>query len=698
MPNRLPILSDLLTIHAHAAADDDSVVFLSAASPIEVPTDPAQPIPTEFVWMPAGEHEISAVNAAGGAWKGKILCDEVGFRAVAAKFDEITAAGGRVPLDKNHEDGEATAWIEGFRWDAARGILCRVSWTSLGEQLLRGRVFRSFSPSFSRNKTTARVASFPSGGHAAGGLVNAPAFGAAMPALIAARLSGADLNPASGGSPVTNKNSTMKEIITQILAALAVQVPADANEEQLTQLLAANKDKLTTACSTNAELRAKALQLETLQAKHATENTELIELRAKDKTRREADAKKAVDAAVARGAIPAKDEAIQAKWRGMIEANPDHADLLAAMPGNPALQRVTSPAGVVVTAQDNLLPVLQQLQAKSTAEVDLRASIYQRDISPLFAKNLQFNQELSHILAANSLGALAGELVTQRTFSLLKLQFPWLFQISTDFSAEGGSFGQVVKARLKTLPTKVVYVPGTGYVRSDAGATDAPITISNHEGVEIAFNVNELSSTNRDLFGEQIEGAHYVIGKGLVDSLLAVITAANFANATTQATATLTPANSLDLMDAALGTRGVNGPRIGLLSSAVFRKLGNDTSIVTLAQFQMKEIITQAVLPPIKNIQPHEVFNLPTTGDLTGFAGTANALAIATRLPNDYTQGVPGVASNGTVQVVKNLDTGVSAQLVRYVDHKLAESAWRLALMWGVAKGDPAAGQRLISA
>lgn len=151
-------------------------------------------------------------------------------------------------------------------------------------------------------------------------------------------------------------------------------------------------------------------------------------------------------------------------------------------------------------------------------------------------------------------------------------------------------------------------------------------------------------------------------------------------------------------MDAALAGRGVIGPRIGLLSSAVFRKLGNDSTIINLAAFQMKEVITSSMLPPIKNIKPYEVFNLPVAGNLTGFAGTSNSLAISTRVPSDYSKAMPDVPSNGSVQIVKNIDTGVSAMLVRYVDHKLAEAAWRLALMWGVGVGDPATGQRLTSA
>lgn len=66
-------------------------------------------------------------------------------------------------------------------------------------------------------------------------------------------------------------------------------------------------------------------------------------------------------------------------------------------------------------------------------------------------------------------------------------------------------------------------------------------------------------------------------------------------------------------------------------------------------------------------------------------------------MPNDYTKALPG-ASHGSVSVVTNPDTGISVQLVQYVDHKLGAASWRIALMFGVAVGQAASGQRLISA
>jgi phage I-like protein len=665
--------------HLLLFAESSDLIAIAASQVIQLPAKSDDPLPSEIVWMPKGEHQLKAYTAGGKPVEVTVLCDEAGAQSIQTSFAEIIAAGRRVYLDKDHDDGEAVAWVMGFRWDPAQGIMAKVEWTSLGEQLLRGKVYYSFSPVFFTNKKTNRVSKLLFG-HAAGSLVNAPAFGAAMPALIAARLAGAESpNPASGGSPDNpQQNQIMKSLLIKILAALAVEVPADATEDQLVALATKHIDKLPSAGAEGEALKAQL--------------AELTALKTKDAERRKADAKAAVDAAVARGALPAKDDAIQAKWAAMIEADPKHAELLAALPDNPALKRVTAPgAGVVV--KDNLVEILRAYHAKKSP--DERAVIYARDISPMIAKPGLF---LGPILAENSLGTLTGDLVVQRSLTLLKLSFPWLTKISTDFSSAGIKLNQSVITRLRAVPAMVPYVPGAGYARQPAVLTDVPVKITEHNGVEIAFNANELASTARDLFGEQAEGCHYALGKGLVDSVLALLTVANFSHESVEAVADV-DADTMDALSAALTGRGVPGmARIGLLASSVYRKLGKDASIMMLAAFQRPEIITQEyALPPVKGIMPYEVINLPIDEDLIGFAGTPDALALATRVPNDYSAVMPDIAGNGVVQIVTNLDTGISVMLVRYVDHKAAEAAWRVALMWGAAKGNPLCGQRLVS-
>ena len=78
--------------------------------------------------------------------------------------------------------------------------------------------------------------------------------------------------------------------------------------------------------------------------------------------------------------------------------------------------------------------------------------------------------------------------------------------------------------------------------------------------------------------------------------------------------------------------------------------------------------------------------------NLVGFAGSKAALCIATRTPNDYTSVLPG-ASFGNVQMVTDPDIGITVMQVQYVNHTLGTATSRIALMWGTAPGQTAAGQ-----
>jgi len=351
---------------------------------------------------------------------------------------------------------------------------------------------------------------------------------------------------------------------------------------------------------------------------------------------------------------------------------------------------------IAATARATSEPgLLENLKAYAKAEPTTRRRIL---ASSRLRQDLKASGEGMKILAANSLGTLVGDLVLQSALPLLKLQFPILGHISTDFSDASVQFGQIIKSRIRSIPTVVDYNTTTGYATSDAATVDVPVTIDAHKAVQIAFNANETASTNRDLFGEQVEGISYALGKALVDALYANITAANFtATATTIAVGSMDRKTMVKLAKALTG-RGV--PllnRFCLLNQDYYEALANDATILNLAAHQKPELITGYQLPPIATLTPIEAPNLITTGNLTGFAGTPDALVVATRLPNDYTIALPG-ASNGSISTITNADTGISLAVTQFVDHTLGRAVWRAALMYGTAKGQIQSGQRLTSA
>jgi hypothetical protein len=110
------------------------------------------------------------------------------------------------------------------------------------------------------------------------------------------------------------------------------------------------------------------------------------------------------------------------------------------------------------------------------------------------------------------------------------------------------------------------------------------------------------------------------------------------------------------------------------------------------------EVLTENRLPRLSGF---DVYNAPyfptgvtvnTSYTAHGFCGTPESLAIATRIPNDYTRALPG-SSFGNVSTIEDADTELAVAFVQYVDHNLGRAVQRVALMYGTAIGNKLTGQ-----
>ncbi|KAB2673889.1 MAG: hypothetical protein DVB31_02920 [Verrucomicrobia bacterium] len=622
--------------------------------------------------------------------------------ATAATMDAALKAHGasgrqRPFFDFDHANGPASAWPAGFSWrnTPEPGVYARVEWSAEGATAVSGRAYRAFSPTFFIDAgNPASVTGAPLN---MGGLVNDPAFTAIKPlwakspehtmnktpklvALIAAlgALQGDRAALAASQQPDQAAiNAKDAEISARLVEAksLVVQIDADASEKDTLEAIRAKSQVVE---AENASLRA---QTQALQSERTG--------------RVKADALNAVKAAVARGAIPAANDALQARWADAYQRDPAGTEALLAGLAAPAALG----APVVPNASGNASvggELVRAVRAYGEEKNPKRRfAIYAKEIRKALADANGYQEAIE---AANSVGTLAGTLVTQRSLDLLKFTFPVLGRITTDFTSENAALNQTVTTRRRSVPTVTDYNATTGYARSDATTTDVSITIDKHKAVEIGFTANDLSSTRRLLFGEQEEGMHYALGKAMVDDLYALILAAAYTNTTTQAQAGFDRSTLVTLAQA-LTLRGV--PTMGralLLNTPYFGQLQTDASIVQLGTFQDRSLIQEYKLPPIAGFQPLEAPNLPTTGSLAGFAFTPDAIAMATRVPNDYASIFPGATGGGVTTVVTNEDTGISVMQVQYVNHQLGQSALRVALMYGVATAQVASGQLLLSA
>src|ERR1017187_6817335 len=380
-------------------------------------------------------------------------------------------------------------------------------------------------------------------------------------------------------------------------------------------------------------------------------------------------------------------------WADSFANNANTLKMLAALP-------TVKQGPCRIQTEEGALDAMRVYARESDPYV--RAKIYARHINPVIARD---GRGVSRIIAANALGTLGADLVIQRWLATLKFSFPIFKSIVSDFSTESAVLGKKIITRYNSAPTVNDYSTATGYASTSATATDVPITINKHKYAAIQFNANELGSTDRDLFSEQAEPQIYALGAQLMTDLLANVIegASNFGTAGSQATII---ANAAAFVRSAVTTVGTalndrqalpNG-RFMLLDDGLFNALADDTPLVFVPSNDPAKHVPGIALPRVNGILPHQAPYLPAgvvvngTKTLHGFAADPTALALATRIPNSYFEAIRG-ANYGRFSIITDDDTGLSVCLVQYVNHDAGYSVQRVAIMYGTAVGNPAAGQ-----
>lgn len=668
--------------------------------------------PRVFMVMPGGTHEIVASK---GEEPIRIVVRVDRETASVLQRTLLANQGKRRPFfDFDHQEQAAAAWPEEFFWSEQPepGVYCRAEWSEAGAEAVRGKTYRSFSPAFrvDRYVTDAQHPARISGAPLVmGGLVNDPAFAEMAPlwarnaptAGVLAHGHGAARGEGTEGfAGAAGHNTKGTNIMNeQELAALKAKLAQIESELGTLRAKSAAGDEAAVQAR-NAEIRIKESEAELARVKiaGAEQAKQVINLQAEIKARNERMADDAIKAAVARGAIAPKDEAVQARYRKLISEDPANVVLVESLPASAALGAAIT-AGRVECVSEEPSTVIRAYAAELSPLK--RGVIYAANLRKL----MSHEEGCEHVIrAANTLGTVAGGLVVQRALDLLKLAFPVLSRISTNFSGENAAYGEAVTTRLVTPPAVGTYHVDNGYVSQAAVSADVAVTIDAHRFCQVEFNANELAGTRRLLFGENEEGMHYSLGKDLIDAIYALFTAANYTEtATVEALVDFDRSSiiqlGVDMNTTSAGRNANTGTRTALLSSAYHGKLAEDVVIVGgLNNPGAGSTIATGVLPMVHGFLPVEAPNLPTTANLVGVGLRADAVALAVRPANDYTTAQPGLPATGNVQQVTNPDTGVTVTMVQFVDHKLGKSYMRIAWMRGVAVGNPKAGQLIKSA
>src|SRR5258705_3781815 len=212
----------------------------------------------------------------------------------------------------DHRPGAASFIPKEFKWDQERGVILAVDWTKAGGEAVKGRGHSYFSPTFLLSDK-GEVAGLPDTGEI-GSLTNNPAF----------RLSGMKI--AASADDDDEREKQMVKLTDKLveLEVITAEQAVDADEEFIVDAVTGMREALATVQAANARL--------------ISENTALA---AKAIEVQKAEALSIVQAAIAEGKIPAKEQSAIDFWTAQLTANPEQAKkALATLHPAPVLQKM----------------------------------------------------------------------------------------------------------------------------------------------------------------------------------------------------------------------------------------------------------------------------------------------------------------------------------------------------------------------
>lgn len=273
---------------------------------------------------------------------------------------------------------------------------------------------------------------------------------------------------------------------------------------------------------------------------------------------------------------------------------------------------------------------------------------------------------------------LSATLILQKTIASYKTLFPMLGRMGTNFDDKPLRLNDTVNAHIRSLPSAASYDGTTGYQASGTSArsllTDVPITVDSHKHVPILFEHLNLIKDQKDVYEGAISDAAYVLGKTMIDSVLAKVRSSNISYG-----ATYTAANSdLDAISDITTTMNTNGAmptgRIGLVSSAVAASLELDTRVQSKDYYGV--LTGSSGLRVFRGVGGFEAIyeypNLPSNNIATG-TFTAATTDICTKTAHGFATGDRVRVSSATT-----LPAGLSAATTYYVI-KLTADTFKLA-------------------
>jgi len=293
---------------------------------------------------------------------------------------------------------------------------------------------------------------------------------------------------------------------------------------------------------------------------------------------------------------------------------------------------------------------------------------------------------------ANNLGTITPILVAQEALPILTDNFPFIGSFCTDFSSQNALFNQTIYTRLPQLQPVASYDLNNGYVPATGTLTDVPVTINNHRHASVAFNDQELSSTNLNLVQQFASSLAFQVGNDMMSGIVSLFTTGNYSNSVSIPTGSLiTRANGILGAKKTLDTAKVPGnDRVFINSPQTEYELLQDESLVKLTWGAAG--VGDDGLPEVHGFDFGTYSSLGTfytPGNLIAVAAQRAAVVVAARAPELPSEALD-VPVPGKITNVVDPRTGFTIQVREFYDIGKGKLQVTYVWMYGCAVGSSA--------
>lgn len=276
-----------------------------------------------------------------------------------------------------------------------------------------------------------------------------------------------------------------------------------------------------------------------------------------------------------------------------------------------------------------------------------------------------------------------------------KKSVPALNTFTTDFSSERVKYNQQIIAHIASLPSAVDHNQSNGYFQNMGNArdllTDVPVVINEWKDVNLKFRHADLIADRSTKYTETVNNAAYVLGKSMVDSVMAKIVAANISYSSVCANASANY-SKLRTFATKLNANGAAFERYLLTSPEFMSGLLADTIIASGDYFNQRQSSSPfATLTNVAGFREiNEYVDFPGNSEnLTAFGYEKRAVIIASRLPQDSVALAQerGVPVDAKIEVQTDADSGLSVLAIERLNTTTMDLELTFSVMWGSVVG-----------